>query len=128
MSLFFRNELKLQKKINLESLCRRSEKHLPEARYEEDGLNSMETGGLGVESAEEKSGLLRGNIFGDPCCFACVFSIKATEGVSADHIYCPHLHVAKIFCASKASHPPVLWKPTSIEPLLEKNSLSCLVG
>jgi hypothetical protein len=47
--------------------------------------------------------MLRGNISSDPCYFAHVFSIKAKERVSVDHIYYPHLHAAKIFCASKAS-------------------------
>lgn len=68
----------------------------------------MKTGNLEVESAEEKLRVLRGNIFGDPRAKRCVFSIKAAEGVNAEHIYYPHLHSAKIFCASEASHPPML--------------------
>jgi hypothetical protein len=69
---------------------------------------------------EEKPRMLRGNISSDPCYFAHVFSIKAKERVSVDHIYYPHLHAAKIFCASEASHPSVLRKPASVEPLFRK--------
>jgi hypothetical protein len=70
----------------------------------------MKTSAMEVESAEEKPRVLRGNIFSDSCRFTRVFSIKVAEGVSADHIYCSHLHPAKIYCASQASHPLVLQK------------------
>jgi hypothetical protein len=42
--------------------------------------------------------------------------LKIAERVGADHIYCHQLPAAKISYASKASHPPLLRKPTLAKP------------
>jgi hypothetical protein len=47
-------------------------------------------------------GALCGNNFYNSRRFARISSIKAIEGVWADHIYCLHLLAAKICCASEA--------------------------
>jgi hypothetical protein len=57
-----------------------------------------------------EQGTLCGNIFNGLCWFTHVFSIKAAEGVRADHIYCSYLLVAKISCTSEASHSKALRK------------------
>jgi hypothetical protein len=84
----------------------------------------METGDQKVESSRGGQGMMCGNIFNGSHRFVRVFSIKATEGVRAYHIYCPYLLVAKIFCAFKSFRSKALRKLASVESFLELITLA----
>jgi hypothetical protein len=65
--------------------------------------------------------MLRGNNFYDLCHFTHIFSIKAIEGVRADHIYCLYPLAAKICYASEAFHSGALRELASSESFLVRD-------